>query len=84
LVEKVLDFMLTPPVQLDSAEAEGLVVFVLDISGSMCVSTEIPKGFGLFQVFFVSFHFLFLLLLSFFSFALSFFFLSFYFIYLFI
>jgi hypothetical protein len=42
--------MLTPPAKHESHAESGLVVFVLDISGSMCVSTEIPKGFGLFQV----------------------------------
>lgn len=42
--------MLSPPPAVDKGDEDGLVVFVLDVSGSMCVTSEIPKGFGLFQV----------------------------------
>jgi hypothetical protein len=44
--------MLEPPPVADRDEelSEGLVVFLIDVSGSMCVTQELPKGFGLFQV----------------------------------
>lgn len=40
---------IAPPVKKQSID-DSLVVFVVDVSGSMCVTEETPKGFGLFQV----------------------------------
>lgn len=46
------DYLLSPPSTSTSASVSdnSIVVFVVDISGSMTVTTEIPKGFGLFAV----------------------------------
>jgi small GTP-binding protein len=48
---KVQEYLLSPP-EIRSAGAgdEGLTIFVVDISGSMTSTTEIPAGFGLFQL----------------------------------
>jgi small GTP-binding protein len=43
-------FLLEPPAPVSSAEQEDLVVFVVDRSGSMSVSQQLPRGFGLFQL----------------------------------
>eukprot|EP01125_Pyxidicula_operculata_P017748 TRINITY_DN6254_c0_g1_i1.p1 TRINITY_DN6254_c0_g1~~TRINITY_DN6254_c0_g1_i1.p1 ORF type:complete len:945 (-),score=192.51 TRINITY_DN6254_c0_g1_i1:14-2848(-) len=46
-----LDYLLEPAsVHSEDANSNSLVVFVVDISGSMTCTTEIPSGFGLFQV----------------------------------
>lgn len=44
----VLDYVLAPPEP--KKKDDSLVVFVIDVSGSMAVTSEIPKGFGLFQL----------------------------------
>jgi small GTP-binding protein len=47
--DQAIDFM-KAPAPVDKNEDQGLVIFCVDISGSMCVTSEIPKGFGLFQL----------------------------------
>lgn len=42
------DYMLEPPSQEDSKKhTSGSVIFVVDVSGSMCVTTEVPGTFKL-------------------------------------
>lgn len=36
-----IDYMLAPPTA-SSNDEEGLIIFCVDISGSMCVTSEIP------------------------------------------
>uniref|UniRef100_A0A6B2L0L5 VWFA domain-containing protein n=1 Tax=Arcella intermedia TaxID=1963864 RepID=A0A6B2L0L5_9EUKA len=45
---KVNDYLLAPPSK--DQEDNNLVVFVVDISGSMTCTAPIPKGFGMFEV----------------------------------
>jgi GTPase SAR1 family protein len=47
----IQEYMLSPPQNKSADDGDaGLTVFVVDVSGSMNVSTEIPAGFGLFQL----------------------------------
>jgi len=42
------DYILEPPLEEDSKQINaGMVIFVIDISGSMCVTTEVPGTFKL-------------------------------------
>lgn len=43
------EYLLSPPDPKGAGDA-GLTIFVVDISGSMIATTEIPAGFGLFQL----------------------------------
>lgn len=47
-----MDYVIrAPPPKISlQGPSDSLVVFVLDISGSMSVTTEIPKGHGLVKV----------------------------------
>ncbi len=38
--ESSVEYMLAPPSEID--DSEEMVIFCVDISGSMCVSTEVP------------------------------------------
>ncbi len=46
------DYLVVPPAKKINVQgpSDSLVVFCLDISGSMSVTTEIPKGHGLVKV----------------------------------
>lgn len=44
------DYLLEPAEQSGGKQDDSLVIFCVDTSGSMCVSDEVPKGFGLFQL----------------------------------
>eukprot|EP01117_Protostelium_nocturnum_P000157 TRINITY_DN1022_c0_g1_i1.p1 TRINITY_DN1022_c0_g1~~TRINITY_DN1022_c0_g1_i1.p1 ORF type:complete len:846 (-),score=320.97 TRINITY_DN1022_c0_g1_i1:76-2496(-) len=43
------EYMLEPP-KSDEEREQGLLIFCVDVSGSMCVTSEVPAGFGLFQL----------------------------------
>mmetsp|Transcript_14797 Transcript_14797/g.16430 ORF Transcript_14797/g.16430 Transcript_14797/m.16430 type:complete len:851 (-) Transcript_14797:59-2611(-) len=47
--DSVMDYMLKPA-PIKKRQDDKTVIFVVDTSGSMCVTSEIPKGFGLFQL----------------------------------
>lgn len=49
---EVQEYLLTPAPEkvIGMGDSAGLTIFVVDTSGSMNVSTEIPAGFGLFQL----------------------------------
>jgi len=48
---EVQEYLLSPPDEkVLGAGEEGLTIFVIDTSGSMNVTAEIPAGFGLFQL----------------------------------
>jgi hypothetical protein len=38
----VVDFVLAPPAENNEAANDSLVVYCVDVSGSMCVTTEVP------------------------------------------
>ena len=37
-----MEFMLAPPPQVNAEGDQGLIVYCVDVSGSMCVTTEVP------------------------------------------
>jgi small GTP-binding protein len=43
-------FLLEPPASTSAANEQDLVCFLVDVSGSMSVSQQLPRGFGLFQL----------------------------------
>jgi hypothetical protein len=46
-----LSLSLQPPTKTNTSSAsDELTIFVVDVSGSMCVSSEVPPGFGLIQL----------------------------------
>lgn len=49
---EVQEYLLTPAPEkvIGMGDSAGLTIFVVDTSGSMNVTTEIPAGFGLFQL----------------------------------
>lgn len=48
--DSVQEYLLSPADKKDVAKEPGLTIFVIDTSGSMNVTTEVPAGFGLFQL----------------------------------
>jgi hypothetical protein len=40
--DDVMEYMLSPPPQNDNVENDELVIYCVDVSGSMCVTTEVP------------------------------------------
>ena len=44
-----VDFMIEPPqcVTMDDATESGMVIFCVDISGSMCLTTQVPALQGI-------------------------------------
>lgn len=50
---EVQDYLLSPPTAQQDTKSDqsgSLTIFVIDISGSMSTTTEVPAGFGLFQL----------------------------------
>jgi hypothetical protein len=45
----MVDFILEPPqnVTVDDATESGMVIFCVDISGSMCLTTQVPALQGI-------------------------------------
>jgi hypothetical protein len=44
---EVLDYLLEPAKEISDSDKEEFLIFCLDISGSMCVTTEVPGTFKL-------------------------------------